>query len=171
MSDIFQSIKQYLALQEVDIDNAAFKLFSKASVALCLCSSLLCGATQYVGTPIVCNHQGIDSHLVEQYCWIHGSTKIPQEYQKHFDCVTDQATVSQGGPLATGVFPAKFKIGMCKVFFGRVGRYLIVVKIWYSEFLGHFNFFLGKQTNCVLVDRGVEAKIVKYWISFYFNQT
>ena len=33
--------------------------------------------------------QGIDSEMASDYCWIHGSSYIPPQYQKHLKCIVD----------------------------------------------------------------------------------
>ena len=37
-----------------------------------------------------CEFEGISTELAEDYCWIHGSTYIPPEYQAHLRCIVDQ---------------------------------------------------------------------------------
>jgi hypothetical protein len=47
-------------------------------------------ASQYFGDPISCEFQGISSDLAQDYCWIHGSSYIPPQYQAHMKCIVDQ---------------------------------------------------------------------------------
>ena len=37
-----------------------------------------------------CEFQGISLDVAEDYCWIHGSTFIPREYQPHLKCIVEQ---------------------------------------------------------------------------------
>ena len=45
--------------------------------------------SQYFGEPINCDFKGIDSEMASDYCWIHGSSYIPPEYQQHMKCIVD----------------------------------------------------------------------------------
>lgn len=90
MAEILSAIKSHLKLSDTDVDNWVFKLFSKLSVALCICGSLICVATQYFGDPIICDHHGVDGSIAKAYCWIHGSSYIRKEFEPHFGCVTTQ---------------------------------------------------------------------------------
>ena len=44
--------------------------------------------SEYIGEPIKCEHGTgkIDEELFTTYCWIHGSKKIDESFQKHFEC-------------------------------------------------------------------------------------
>ncbi len=66
-----------------------FKLFYKGSFILFLMGSMVGILSQYFGEPINCDFKGIDSEMASDYCWIHGSSYIPPEYQQHMKCVVD----------------------------------------------------------------------------------
>ena len=40
-----------------------------------------------------CEFQGISSNVAQDYCWIHGSSYIPPEYQPHLRCIVEQEGV------------------------------------------------------------------------------
>ena len=44
-----------------------------------------CIKLQYVGDPIVCLHNDMKDHMdyAKQYCWLHGSNRLPTDYQNH----------------------------------------------------------------------------------------
>jgi hypothetical protein len=44
---------------------------------------------QYFGEPISCDFKGLDVEMATHYCWIHGSSYIPPQYQGHMKCITD----------------------------------------------------------------------------------
>ena len=79
---------QFDYLKEVDSTNMVFKLFAKISFGLCILASILVATSEYVGEPIKCEHgtEKIDEELFTVYCWIHGSKKIAEHFQKAFDC-------------------------------------------------------------------------------------
>ena len=91
MADLAKDVLNYFKVKEIKIDNDIFRGITKGSVMICLVGSILCGATQYFGDPIICDFSGTDinSDLAQQHCWIHGSNWIPPEYQQDFDCVVN----------------------------------------------------------------------------------
>jgi len=94
MAHLLQNLKDYFVLDEINIDNWAFKLFYKLSTALCMMGTTIGVATQYFGDPISCEFQGINADLAEDYCWIHGSSYIPNVYQSHMKCTVDQTDLN-----------------------------------------------------------------------------
>jgi len=93
--DVVKDFVGIFATKEVNYDNFTFKLFYRATFGLCVLSSLLLGASQYVGDPIECDPGGskdTDKYksVFEDHCWIHGGTRIghgDKEKQKHFGCL------------------------------------------------------------------------------------
>ena len=72
MAAIVKDAVKYFTLDKVDIDNWAFKLFSKVSVGLFILASVTSIASSYWGKPIECH--GLNNKAYElAYCWIHGS--------------------------------------------------------------------------------------------------
>jgi len=94
MAHLLQNLKDYLVLDEINIDNWTFKLFYKVSCALCMMGATIGVATQYFGDPISCEFQGINSDLAQDYCWIHGSSYIPPQYQASLKCIVSQEGVT-----------------------------------------------------------------------------
>ena len=49
--------------------------------------------SQYFGDPINCDFKGLDKHMANDYCWIHGSPYIPHgeyQYQRHImKCIVE----------------------------------------------------------------------------------
>ena len=97
-------LASWFKLDEIDIDNWMFKLYYRASALLCMTGATVGIATQYFGDPIrwsrlshcqtelnlieisisSCEFQGINSDLAQDFCWIHGTSYIPPQYQvKH----------------------------------------------------------------------------------------
>ena len=70
-----------LELDAVDIDNWAFKLFSKLSPVICMFSSVIGLVVQYIGTAIVCDNK---DKFMETYCWLHGSYNIKGQHDEAF---------------------------------------------------------------------------------------
>ena len=36
-----------------------------------------------------CEFQGINSDLAQDFCWIHGTSYIPPQYQPHLKCIVE----------------------------------------------------------------------------------
>jgi len=82
----FSPVTKYFKPKEVDTERGIFSLFSRVSVALCLIGAIICGLS-YFGKPITCWHgDGHPNDMIEQYCWLHGTTKIKEDYHSHFGC-------------------------------------------------------------------------------------
>ena len=79
---LFTSAKSLLKIDDLTIDNIVFKLHYRVSVALLLGSSLIGVAKQYFGDPINCQtSSGISSKVLDDYCWIHSTFHVRNEYQ------------------------------------------------------------------------------------------
>jgi len=90
MAHMLKDLVDYFKIDEINIDNWTFKLYYKVSVVICMTGATIGIASQYFGDPISCEFQGISSDLAQDYCWIHGSSYIPPQYQAHMKCITDQ---------------------------------------------------------------------------------
>jgi len=90
MAHMLKDLVDYFKLEEINIDNWTFKLYYKVSVVICMAGATIGIASQYFGDPISCEFQGISSDLAQDYCWIHGSSYIPPQYQAHMKCIVDQ---------------------------------------------------------------------------------
>jgi len=90
MAHLLTDLANYFKLDEINIDNWTFKLYYKVSFIVCMTGTTVSIASQYFGDPVSCDFQGINQDLAQDYCWIHGSSYIPGEYQAHFGCIVDQ---------------------------------------------------------------------------------
>lgn len=93
MAHLVSDITKYLRFDERNIDNWLFKLFHKGCVVIFLTGSLVGIVSQYFGEPISCDFKGVDVEMATDYCWIHGSSYIPREYQPHMKCIVDLVSV------------------------------------------------------------------------------
>jgi len=90
MAHMLKDLVDYFRLDDINIDNWTFKLYYKVSVVICMAGATIGIASQYFGDPISCEFQGISSDLAQDYCWIHGSSYIPPQYQAHMKCIVEQ---------------------------------------------------------------------------------
>lgn len=82
MYKLLGGLKDYFKAQEVQIDNAVFRLHNVFTTVLLLACSLVITATQYVGQPISCIVNGIPPHVVNTYCWISSTFTMPDAFQR-----------------------------------------------------------------------------------------
>ena len=75
---LLSDLVNYFTIDEINIDNIVFKLYYKVSTVLCMLGASIGVAQAYFGKPISCEHGG---DLVNDYCWMHGGSYFPQEYQ------------------------------------------------------------------------------------------
>jgi len=93
MAHLLSDLVKYFAFDEINIDNWMFKMYYKVSMVICMTGATVGIASQYFGDPISCEFQGISSQVSQDYCWIHGSSYIPPEYQPHLRCIVEQEGV------------------------------------------------------------------------------
>ena len=89
MAHLLGDLAKHFQLDETNIDNWHFKLYYKGCVILFFTGSMVGVFSQYFGDPIQCDFTTIDSDLASDYCWIHGSSYIPPQYQPHMKCIVD----------------------------------------------------------------------------------
>lgn len=76
MLDIFNSIRSFLKLDQVCIDNFVFRLHYKVTVIILVISSLFVTSNQYFGDPIDCIMDDVPSRIIDTYCWIHSTYTV-----------------------------------------------------------------------------------------------
>jgi innexin len=82
MYKLLGGLKDYFKLQEIQTDNAVFRLHNVFTTVLLLTCSLVITATQYVGNPISCIVSGIPTHVVNTFCWISSTFTMPDAYKR-----------------------------------------------------------------------------------------
>jgi len=75
--DVFGSIRGLLKVDSVSIDNNIFRMHYKATMFVLVAFSLLVTQKQYFGDPIDCIVDGVDSDIMDTYCWIHSTFTLP----------------------------------------------------------------------------------------------
>ena len=90
MMDIAGYIKSMVKTDPFTIDNFVFRLHYRITVGLLLAASIIGVAKQYFGDPINCQtSSGIESKVLDDYCWIHSTFHIRTEYQGYVGCLVD----------------------------------------------------------------------------------
>ena len=75
---LLSDLVNYFTIDEINIDNVVFKLYYKVSTVLCMLGASIGVAQAYFGKPISCD---FGDDLYNDYCWMHGGSYFPQEYQ------------------------------------------------------------------------------------------
>lgn len=82
MYKLLGGLKTYFKWQDVQTDNAVFRLHNIFTTVLLLTCSLIITATQYVGNPISCIVNGIPAHVVNTFCWISSTFTMPDAFRR-----------------------------------------------------------------------------------------
>lgn len=82
MYKLLGGLKDYFKIQDIQTDNAVFRLHNIFTTVLLLTCSLVITATQYVGQPISCIVSGIPTHVVNTFCWISSTFTMPDAYNR-----------------------------------------------------------------------------------------
>jgi len=88
MFEVFDKFTKYFTWDTTDLDNWVWKLYSKASVALCMLAAALCICSTYFGNPMDCYKN--EDKFVTQYCWVHGSYKFALKQQEFAEEVAER---------------------------------------------------------------------------------
>ena len=80
MLGFFKSLKGFLKLDTIWIDNLVFRLHYKATIMVFVTASLMVTSKQYFGDPIDCMVEGVPGKIMDTYCWIHSTYSIPTRY-------------------------------------------------------------------------------------------
>ncbi|XP_023346382.1 innexin inx2 [Eurytemora carolleeae] len=104
--DVFSSVRSLFKPEDFTIDNIVFKLHYRVSVILFLGSSLVGVAKQYFGDPINCQTaSGVSSKVLDDYCWIHSTFHLRNEYQGNVGCIVDSELL----PERTNYIPSYYE--------------------------------------------------------------
>jgi len=88
--DIASYVKSMVKTDAVNIDNFVFRLHYRVTVAILISASLVGVAKQYFGDPINCQtSSGVESRVLDDYCWIHSTFHIRSEFQGYVGCLVD----------------------------------------------------------------------------------
>lgn len=100
MYKLLGGLKAYFKAQEVQTDNAVFRLHNVFTTVMLLCCSLIITGTQYVGQPISCIVNGIPTHVVNTFCWIASTFTMPDAFNRQ---VSDHPKTTTGPPLGVAM--------------------------------------------------------------------
>ena len=68
-----------MAFDKHQIDNWVFWLHSQGTVVFLLGAAAIVTASTFVGDPIDCMAHGVDSNVLDTYCWIHSTFTLTKD--------------------------------------------------------------------------------------------
>eukprot|EP00095_Tigriopus_kingsejongensis_P001485 snap_masked-scaffold124_size330879-processed-gene-1.6 protein:Tk01485 transcript:snap_masked-scaffold124_size330879-processed-gene-1.6-mRNA-1 annotation:"innexin inx2" len=171
MAHLVEDITKYFVFEDTDIDNWHFKLHSKGCVILFFAGSMVGVMSQYFGEPIQCDFKGVDGETAKDFCWIHGSSYIPPQYQPHMQCIADMegVTTKEEAPDTSYYQWVTFM----QLF--QAGLFMVPIRIWKS-FEGGLIASFGTEGKSVVMlteeakyDDGVVMEVVVEKFVKYFR--
>jgi len=82
---VTKATSSFLELNQVSIDNWAFKLFYKFTTTILVFCSVLTTAKQFFGSPIQCDGGAtagfVEKDVLESYCWMYSTWNVPPKYK------------------------------------------------------------------------------------------
>merc|ERR1712107_773007 len=69
----------------VCIDNHVFRLHYRGTVIIFLAAIALITSGQYIGNPIHCMSDSVDSGIMNSYCWLHSTYSVDSRYERGLD--------------------------------------------------------------------------------------
>jgi len=178
MAHLLLDLKNYFEFDEINIDSWTFKLYYRFSCAICMLGATVGVASQYFGDPISCQFSGVDQDLAEGYCWIHGSTYIPKEYQPHLKCIVDQEGMTNEDDAPDTAFYQWVTFMMAL----QAAIFYLPYRLWAALEGGLLKQFgtegssrvmLGAEAKCEdgVVMEAVVEKFVKYFKSIHHHNS
>merc|ERR1712223_2024683 len=160
MAHLLSDLAHYFKLDETNIDNWTFKLFYKGSSVICMLGATVGIATQYFGDPISCEFQGINSDLAQDYCWIHGTSYIPPQYQPHMKCILENGLIASFGTdgKTTVMIAEEQKYDDGVVIEAVVERYTK----YFKSIFHHNNWYFGYFIFCEFLN--FFLMIIQFWL-------
>ena len=153
-SDLIEKLTSRLSLDEIDIDNWTFKIYSRLTVGIFMMAAAASAATSYGGDAIKCYSGG---SYDESYCWLHGTSHLPAskltlEVNNNDNCIRyDPNETSEDADKDT-----KYYIWVSLVLFINGIIFLIPDQLW-KHFEGNMLQQFGSNRTDFLAD-SKEAK-------------
>lgn len=80
---LLNNLGDYLKRQEINNDNAIFRLSYMLTTAMLLAFSIIISAQQFIGNPIQCvNESGQPDDVMNTYCWITSTFTMPDAHTR-----------------------------------------------------------------------------------------
>jgi len=170
MIHLLGDIVKYFSFDEINIENWVFKLFYKGCFILFLMGSMVGILSQYFGEPINCDFKGIDSEMASDYCWIHGSSYIPQQYQKHLKCRVELEK-SDGSTIEDENDPdlpqTSYYQWVTFVMMVQAGAFMLPYKLWKALEGGLLEDFGADAKSRFDDDGNGQAHLVEKYVKYF----
>ncbi|XP_035231043.1 innexin inx2-like [Stegodyphus dumicola] len=130
MDKLFGSLKNFLKINAVVIDNNVFRLHYRFTVLVLLAFSILVTSRQYIGDPIDCiSRDDIPSKLLDSFCWIHSTFSVESAWHKKVGVEVPYPGVDKYTPEEKRVYHAYYQ-WVCFVLFLQAMLFYIPRYLW-----------------------------------------
>ena len=168
MLGVLDSVKSFVKLDSVCIDNNVFRLHYKLTFAILVTASLLVTARQYVGDPIDCIVVEIPNSVMDTYCWVHSTYSVPNadmgknhHNMAHFGIATDNDL----DPNAE-VRYHKYYQWVCFTLFFQALLFYIPRYLWKTWEGGKISLLL-QDLNVPIVDADAKRERIKLLVEYF----
>ncbi|KFM65493.1 Innexin inx2, partial [Stegodyphus mimosarum] len=130
MDKLFGSLKNFLKINAVVIDNNVFRLHYRFTVLVLLAFSILVTSRQYIGDPIDCiSRDDIPSKLLDSFCWIHSTFSVESAWHKKVGVEVPYPGVDKYTPEEKRVYHAYYQ-WVCFVLFLQAMLFYVPRYLW-----------------------------------------
>ncbi|XP_022182075.1 innexin inx2-like [Myzus persicae] len=166
MIDIFSSVKGLVKLDTVCIDNNIFRLHYKVTVIVLVIFSLIVTTRQYVGDPIDCLVNGVPTHIMDSFCWIHSTFTVDKKVRGRIGKDIVQPGV---GPYREGedaVSYHKYYQWVCFVLFFQAVCFYIPRYLWKILEGGRIRVLVN-ELKVVMADREQKSNSIRQLVDYF----
>lgn len=130
MYNVFGSLRSFLKVDQVIIDNNAFKLHYKATVLALLACSLVVTSRQFIGEPIDCiQSDDVPKNVINTYCWIMSTFTLPGAMMMDVGSEVPQPGISKALPDSERTHHAYYQ-WVCFVLFLQAAMFYVPRWLW-----------------------------------------
>ena len=167
MLDIFGSVKGFLKLDSVNIDNNIFRLHYKLTVIMLIIFSLIVTSRQYIGDPIHCTAKGVPEKVMDSYCWTHSTFTIPDRMTS--DVVGFDVAHPGVGPQRQGdsVKYHKYYQWVCFVLFFQALLFYIPRFLWKTWEAGRMKTLAHNLNYPIFTDDTNKSERIKLLVDYF----
>jgi len=170
MFDVFGSVKGFIKLDSICIDNNVFRLHYKATFLVLIVASLLVTSKQYIGDPIDCIVEEIPNNVMDTYCWIHSTFSIPNRLQGTIGQVVPHPGVAPIADLNEGQDKTyhKYYQWVCFCLFFQAILFYIPRYLWKTWEGGKLKM-LSQDMNEPITDKDVKNDRKEVLVEYFTN--
>lgn len=162
MFDVFGSLKNFIKLHPLSVDNTVFRLHYRASVFIFLAFSIAVTSRQYFGDPIHCLNPSdpdtFSQKVLDSYCWIHSTFTLPKAHGKKVGIEIAHPGIDKTVPGDKRVYHAYYQ-WVCFVLFLQAGFFYLPRWLWKSWEGGRMRQMVLQLDNPIMMPEERSKKI------------